>query len=101
MSDGKCLKLSAKKFIDCPLQDKDIGKKSLRMFASYDSNTVAPDAKYFTESVHNSFPQEKKRAQFLNTFYQYLLAFQFPHKPRKLVAVGPQDSGKTTWAAVF
>ena len=25
--DGKCLKLSARKFIDCPLQDKDIGKK--------------------------------------------------------------------------
>ena len=34
VSDGKCLKLSARKFIDCPLQDKDIGKKSPRMFAS-------------------------------------------------------------------
>ena len=58
--DGKCLKLSARKFIDCPLEDKDIGKKSPRMFTSYDSNTVSPDAKYFTESVHNSFPEEKK-----------------------------------------
>ena len=77
--DGKYLKLSARKFIDCPLQDKDIGKKSPRMFTSYDSKTVAPDAKYFTESVHNSFPEEK-RAQFLNKFYQCLLAFRFPHK---------------------
>ena len=101
VSNGKCLKLSARKFIDCPLQDKDIGKKSPRMFTSYDSNTVSPDVKYFTESVHNSFPEEKKRAQFLNKFYQCLLAFQFPHKLRKLVVVGPKDSGKTTWASVF
>ena len=99
--DGKCLKLSARKFIDCPLQDKDIEKKSSRMFTSYDSNTVSPDAKYFTESVHNSFQEEKKRAQFLNKFYQCLLAFRFPHKIRKLVVVGPKDSGKTTWASVF
>ena len=101
VSDEKCLKLSARKFIDCPLQDKDIGKKSPRMFTSYDSNTVSPDAKYFTESVHNSFPEEKKRAQFLNKFYQCLLAFRFSHKLRKLVVVGPKDSGKTTWASVF
>ena len=93
VSDGKCLELSARKFVDCPLQDKDIGKKSPRMFTSYDSNTVAQDAKYFTESVHIVFP--------LNKFYQCLLAFRFPHKVRKFVAVGPKDSGKTTWASVF
>ena len=96
MCDGKCLKLSARKFIDCPLQDKDIGKKSPRMFTSYDSNTVSPDAKYFTEFVHNSFPEEKKRALLLNKFHQCLLAFRFPHKLRKLVVVGPKDSEKTT-----
>ena len=89
------------KIIDCPLQDKNTGKKSPRMFTSYDSNTVSPDTKYFTESLHNSFPEEKKRAQFLNKFYQCLLAFRFPHKLRKLVVVGPKDSGKTTWASVF
>ena len=59
------------------------------------------DAKYFTESVHNYFPEEKKRAQFLDKFYQCLLAFRFPHKLRKLVVVGPKDSGKTTWASGF
>ena len=37
VSYGKCLKLSARKFNDCPLQDKDIGKKSPRMFTAYDS----------------------------------------------------------------
>ena len=92
VSDGKCLKLSTGKFIDFPLQDKDIGKKSPRMFTSYNSNTVAPDAKYFTESVHNSFPEEKKRAQLLNKFYQCLLAFRFTHKLQKLVVVGPKDN---------
>ena len=101
VSDGKCLKFSARKYIDYPLQDKDIGKKSPRKFTSYDSNTVCPDAKYFTESVHNSFPEEKKRAQFLNKFYQCLLAIRFPHKLQKLVVVGPKDSEKTTWASVF
>ena len=69
VSDGKCLKLSARKFIDCPLQDKDIRKKSPRMFTSYERNTVSSDAKYFTESVHNHSPEKKKRAQFLNEFY--------------------------------
>ena len=101
VSDGRCLKLSARKFTDCPLEDQDIGKKSPRLFTSYDSSTVAPDAKYFAEAVHNSFPEEKKRAQFLNKFYQCLLAFRFPHKLRKLVVVGPKGPGKTTWTSVF
>ena len=85
------------------MQDKKIGKKSLRMFTSSNSNTVASVAKYFTESVHNSFPEEKKRAQaqFLNKSYQCLLAFLFPHKLRKLVAVGAKDSGKTIWVSDF
>ena len=71
------------------------------MFTSYDSNIVTQDAKYFTESVHSSFREEKKRAQFLNKFYQCLPAFRFPHKLRKLIAVGPKYFGKTTWASVF
>ena len=64
VSDGKCLKLSARKFINCPLQDKDIGKKSPRMFTGYDSNTIAPDAKYFAESVHNSSQKRRKEHSF-------------------------------------
>ena len=70
------------------------------MFTSYDSNSF-PDGKYFTAFVHNSFPEEKKRAQFLNKFNQCLLVVRFPHKLRKLIVVGPKDSGKTTWASVF
>ena len=94
VSYGKCLKLSARKFIDCPLQDKDIGKKSPRMFTTYDSNTVAPDAKYVTESVHHSFPEEKKRAQFLNKFYQRLLAFRFHTSYENSLLLGQRILGR-------
>jgi energy-coupling factor transporter ATP-binding protein EcfA2 len=37
----------------------------------------------------------------LNKLYQCLEADRIPRKIRKLVVVGPRDSGKTSWAAIF
>ena len=59
------------------------------------------DGGYFAASVLNSFPDLMERISFLNKFYQCLLCHQLPHKVRKLVVVGPCDSGKSSWANVL
>ena len=76
------------------------GKLSPRSFVRYDCCTP-PEPLYFRESILNSFADDDVRARFLNKFYQCLLAFQMPHKVRKLVVVGPKDSGKTSWSNIF
>ena len=76
------------------------GKLSPRSFVRYDCCTP-PEPLYFREGILNSFADDDVRARFLNKFYQCLLAFQMPHKVRKLVVVGPKDSGKTSWSNIF
>ena len=49
----------------------------------------------------NTFPEDEIRANFLNKFYQCLLAGRMPHKVRKLVVYGAKDSGKISWFQVF
>ena len=98
--DGQCFSISQRKFIPCPISEDQIGAVSPRMFFSYDS-TATPEAKYFKQSIENSFPDDEIKATFLNKFYQCLMAGKMPHKCRKLVVCGPKDSGKTTWASLF
>jgi hypothetical protein len=40
------------------------------------------------------------QTNFINKFYQCLLAHKIPQKTRKLVVAGPRDSGKTLWAHI-
>ena len=70
------------------------------MFISYDSS-AEPDAKFFKQGILNSFPDPETRVNFLNKFYQCLMAGKMPHKVRKLVVHGPKDSGKTSWINVL
>ena len=75
---------------------------SPRGFQHFDINVdVHNDAEYFSHSILNSFPDIGDKARFLNKLYQCFLCQQFPHKVRKLVVVGPSDSGKTSWANLF
>ena len=53
------------------------------------------------EAILNSFPRLNERVNMSNKFYQCLVADRMPQKIRKLVVVGPRDSGKTSWAAIF
>ena len=62
------------------------------------NHLLPPSPKYFKESIENSFEGDTK-ALFLNKLYQLL--FPIPHKVRKIVAVGPKDSGKSTWVLPF
>ena len=66
----------------------------------YDCSTP-PEPGHFQYAILNSFGDPVTRVNFLNKFYQCLLASTMPHKVRKLVVVGPRDAGKTSWANVF
>ena len=92
--------MTKRAFINHPIEQKDIGKISPRMYVPYDS-TTAHDPKYFRESVINSFEDPKERVNFLNEFLQCLMCGRMPQKVKKLVVMGPKDSGKTTWTSVF
>ena len=97
---GKVFQISSRSFVPCPIRPESIGKISPRSFAEYDSTTV-PDAGYFEHAIINSFPDQVERINFLNKFYQCLVAGKTPLKVRKLVVAGPRDSGKTSWSAIF
>ena len=101
VSGGKFFQMLKRKFIDCPLEAKEFGK-SISLGCSYPlTQGVPPQPKYFKDAIMNSFPEDEVRANFLNKFYQCLLAGRMPHKVRKLVVYGPKDSGKTSWFQVF
>ena len=97
---GYCFKISERKFVSCPFSSEDFRKISPRTFVAYDPST-APEPKYFKEGILNVFPDLNERIQFLNKYYQCLMAHRMPHKIRKLVLWGPKDSGKTSWFNVF
>ena len=73
VQEGKCFKISQRKFIDRPFTQKDFRKISPRMFIPYDS-TSPPEPKYFKDAILNSFPDDDVRVNFLNKFYQCLMA---------------------------
>ena len=79
---------------------QDFRCKSPRAYIPFDS-TSEPGAKYFKERIMNSFPELEIRVNFLNKFYQCLMAGRMPHKVKKLVVHGPKDSGKTSWINVL
>ena len=87
VSNGYCFSIKSRKFIECPIAESMQGKLSPRSFVRYDCSTP-PQPLYF-----RSFADDDVRARFLNKFYQCLLAFQMPHRVRKLVVVGSKDSG--------
>ena len=67
---------------------------------AFDPSTPS-EPKYFKEEILSSFPDLNERIQFLNKYYQCLMAHRMPHKILKLVVWGPKDSGKTSWVNVF
>ena len=98
--DGKCLRISQRKSIDIPFTQKDFRNKSPRTYIPF-GLTLEPDAKYFKEGIMNSFSEPEIRVNFLNKFYQCLMAGCMPHKVKKLVVHGPKDSGKASWINVL
>ena len=56
---------------------------------------------HYALGIENSFPDHITRMSFYQKYYQLLLHGKFPMKEKKLLAVGPPDSGKTSWFAPF
>ena len=56
---------------------------------------------HFALGIKNSFPERIMRMSFYQKYYQLLLHGKFPMKEKKLLVVGPPDSGKTSWFAPF
>ncbi len=100
VSNGFCFSISKRAFVPNPINESMSGKLSPRAYVPYDCSSQ-PQPKYFRRAIHNSFPEEQVRLNFLNKFYQCFLAYKIPQKTRKLVVTGPRDSGKTSWASIF
>ena len=77
----------------------DFERKTSRAFVPYDC-LPPPDPGCFAEGIDNSFPDLEERVKVLNKLYQCLVAFRMPEKVRKLVFLGPKNSGKTSWSAI-
>ena len=52
-------------------------------------------------SIENSFPDCITRISSYHKYYQLLLHGKFPMNGKKMLVVGPPDSGKTSWFAPF
>ena len=100
VSDGFCFSVKSRNFIACPVSEAMRRKWSPGAFVVYDCSTP-PQPQYFEEGILNSFPDVDVRVECLNKLYQCFLAFKMPQKVRKLVVVGPKDSGKTCWSNIF
>ena len=100
VSGSYFLRISERKFVSWPFSSEDFRKISPRTLVAYDPSTSL-EPKYFKEGIFNSFPDLNERIQFLNEYYQCLMAHRMPHKKRKLVVWEPKDSGKTSWFNVF
>ena len=96
VNDGRCWKISTRKFIDMPYDESQLGIITPRMFCEFDSREE-PKPEYFKTSILNSFPQPQQYSVFLNKWYQLLLHQGMPQKIPKLLTWGSRDSGKSTW----
>ena len=98
MSNGCAFRISTIEFFR--FRKEDFRGKSSRAFVPYDC-LPPPDPGCFAEGIDNSFPDLKERVEVLNMLYQCLVAYRMPEKVRKLVLLGPKNSGKISWSAIF
>ena len=95
------MQLSSPCIIKTPVQASDIGKVSPRIYCNFTLKRTSGDGGYSSKSIINSFPEVLKRLDFLNKFYQCLVYGQLPHKAKKLVVCGANNSEKSSWARIF
>jgi hypothetical protein len=98
VSNGYAFRISTREFFR--FRKVDFRGKSSRAFVPYDC-LQPPDPGRFEEGIINSFPNLAERVKVLNKLYWCLVAYTMPQKVRKLVFLGPKNSGKTSWSAIF
>ncbi|XP_057293352.1 uncharacterized protein LOC130621979 [Hydractinia symbiolongicarpus] len=89
LPNGVCYNI-AKKCFDIKPNLKGSPRAFVRYFHREGKN---PEPKPFIEGVENSFPDRNVQLRFYQKWYQILLAGQYPMKEKKLLLVGPPDSG--------
>ena len=95
VSGGMCWHLSQLKFLQTPIGDDDVGKKTPRAFARY-NHMKSPNPHHFINTIKNSFPNNDERLLFLTKWYHLALAHRHVMKLKKLLVVGKKNCGKTT-----
>ena len=70
VNDVVCWSLKRRVFIESPIEVRQIGKVSPRVFCAYDS-TKEPEPKYFRESLENSLSAIEESA-FCDHFLKHL-----------------------------
>ena len=98
VSDGWAFQISRRRFYE--YRREDFEGRSARAFVEYDARTP-PQAERFAEDIINSFQPVHDRINVLNKMYQCLMAKRVPTPIKKLLFVGPQDSGIHTWLSIF
>lgn len=73
VSNGFCFSVIQRRFTPCPLVPCMRGKISPRAFVPYDCS-IPPEPGHFRYAILNSFEDPVTRVNFLNKFYQCLLA---------------------------
>lgn len=94
VSDGICWSLKKRAFVECPIEENQIGKISPRAFSAYDS-TKQPEPKYFREILENSLSPTEV-STFCEDFVKLLNYSQKKHKDLVPCLVGEANSGKTS-----
>ena len=100
VSNDYCFRISTRQFERSVPPADGLAIVSPRAYLPYNPSTQ-PQPGFFRDGVLNCFPRNEIRVNFLNKYYQCLVACRMPQKVRKLVVAGPKDSGKTSWASVF
>ncbi|CAB3999423.1 hypothetical protein AC249_AIPGENE7733 [Paramuricea clavata] len=98
VSNGCAFRISTREFF--VFRKEDFRGKSSRAFVPYDC-LPPPNPGRFAEGIINSFPDLEERVKVLHKLYRCLVAKRMPEKVRKLVFLGPKNSGKTSWSAIF
>ena len=94
VNDGVCWSLKQRAFVECPIEENQIGKISPRAFSAYDSKKEA-DPKYFREILENSLSQSEV-STFCEDYLKLLNYNKKQHKDRVPCLVGDANSGKTS-----
>ena len=95
VSGGMCWHLSQLKFVETPIGEEYIGRKTPRAFARY-NHLKSPHPHHFITTIKNSFPDTNERLLFLTKWYHLALAHRHVMKLKKLMVVGKKNCGKTT-----
>ena len=91
---GKCFSVKARKFVQCPIKEEDIGTVSPRAYCHYDPSTP-PEPRFFKQTLENSLSTEEI-AMFCDAFLRLLGHHRKQHKDKVPCLVGASDSGKTS-----